>query len=227
MAPPPAVIAALTLLESPANVWDFRARSLPEGITTLLELVADDVATRDRLAQEIGCDASQLTDAAGFFVEQVLLATDADAYRVLGATQHDSLEHLRRQRALLLRWLHPDKDPTGRRAIFIPRVMSAWDAIKTPEARAAYDATLVASARESEKAHHGTRPRQGRGARSAPTRKSKTGPHSQQVQTAWSERQPTMQHKRNRRERGKSSNGNGRKNGVLARFIRRAFGRQP
>jgi curved DNA-binding protein CbpA len=43
--------------------------------------------------------------------------------------------------ALLLRWLHPDKDKAGERSRFTARVTLAWDDLKTPERRAAYDKT--------------------------------------------------------------------------------------
>src|SRR5262249_38591623 len=42
--------------------------------------------------------------------------------------------------ALLLKWLHPDVDPRGERSVFIGKVTAAWNDLKTPERRAAYDA---------------------------------------------------------------------------------------
>jgi hypothetical protein len=39
-----------------------------------------------------------------------------------------------------LRWLHPDLDANGARSIFAHRVTEAWNNLKTPERRAAYDA---------------------------------------------------------------------------------------
>ena len=41
--------------------------------------------------------------------------------------------------ALLMRWLHPDKDLEGRRSMFVNRVTRAWDDLKTADRRAAYD----------------------------------------------------------------------------------------
>src|SRR5262249_32076942 len=77
--------------------------------------------------------------AATFFIEQILFAPDADSYRVLGAEPQASPAELRRNLALLLRWLHPDLDPRGERSVFIGRVTAAWNNLKTPEKRAAYD----------------------------------------------------------------------------------------
>ena len=41
--------------------------------------------------------------------------------------------------ALLTRWLHPDMDRHGEHAVFVGRVTKAWNDLKTPERRAAYD----------------------------------------------------------------------------------------
>jgi DnaJ-class molecular chaperone len=41
--------------------------------------------------------------------------------------------------ALLLRWLHPDMDRHGERSLFAGRITQAWETLKTPERRAAYD----------------------------------------------------------------------------------------
>src|SRR5262249_3277092 len=49
--------------------------------------------------------------------------------------------------ALLMRWLHPDLEPSGERSIFISRVTAAWNDLKTPQRRAAYDAILQRSNR--------------------------------------------------------------------------------
>jgi len=85
---------------------------------------------------------SLVQSAATFFIEQVLFAPDADAYRVLGANPQASAGELRRNVALLLRWLHPDLDPRGQRAIFVGRVTAAWNDLKTPDRRTAYDQSL-------------------------------------------------------------------------------------
>jgi DnaJ-class molecular chaperone len=42
--------------------------------------------------------------------------------------------------ALLLRWLHPDRETNGARTIYVGRITEAWNNIKTAERRSAYDA---------------------------------------------------------------------------------------
>jgi DnaJ-class molecular chaperone len=75
-----------------------------------------------------------------FFIEQILFAPDADSYRVLGADADATAEELRRNAALLFKWLHPERDAHGARATFASRLTAAWSDLKTPDRRAAYDA---------------------------------------------------------------------------------------
>jgi hypothetical protein len=134
-----ALKVAIDLLLVPSQVRLVRSEPLPDGVATLLRIAAgDDEAERT---------ASALTDrsrdtvrrAATFFIEQILFAADADSYRILGAGPQASAGELRHNVALLLRWLHPDLDPHGERSIFTSRVTGAWNNLKTPQRRAAYD----------------------------------------------------------------------------------------
>src|SRR6187399_1722210 len=99
---------ALDLLHVPSRVRVLRANPLPPGVPFLLR-----IATGDREAVE---DAIKLADrsedvvreAAAFFIEQILLCPEADSYRLLGATPDATSSELRRNMALLIKWLHPD-----------------------------------------------------------------------------------------------------------------------
>src|SRR5439155_8031484 len=51
--------------------------------------------------------------------------------------------------ALLLRWLHPDIDREGERAMMARRVAIAWDTLKSPERRARYDRSSKQAALQS------------------------------------------------------------------------------
>ena len=72
---------------------------------------------------------------------------------MLGAGPEATFGELRRNMALLLRWLHPDHDRRGERAVFAARVTRAWSDLKTQERREMYDRSLRLSpsrAREKE-----------------------------------------------------------------------------
>ena len=130
---------ALYLFHVPAGVRAARTLPLPKGIIHLLEIAAGDDEVADNAALKLERTADVIREAAGFFIEQILLAPDGDSYRVLGGGRDASDVELRRNMALLLRWLHPDLDRAGARTIYAGRVTRAWETLKTPDRRTAYD----------------------------------------------------------------------------------------
>jgi hypothetical protein len=140
---------AIDLIHVPSQVRLFRSEPLPDGVPMLLRIVAGDEEA-ERTATEItGRSREVVWQAATFFIEQILFAPDANSYRVLGASPQAGADELRRNVALLLRWLHPDLERQGEQSIFIGRVTTAWNNLKTPERRAAYDDLLRRSNHKS------------------------------------------------------------------------------
>jgi hypothetical protein len=130
---------AIDLMHVPSQVRLFRKETLPDDVLMLLRIAAGDQESEQTAVALADRSLEVIRKAAMFFIEQILFAPDADSYRVLGTSFGASSGELRRNVALLLRWLHPDLDPHGARAIFIGRVTAAWNDLKTPERRAAYD----------------------------------------------------------------------------------------
>ncbi len=134
-----ALRVAIDLLHVPSQVRLVRSEPLPRGVPVLLRIAAgDDTAEREAADQTVR-PRDVVRRAAAFFIEQILFAPDTDSYRVLGSAPQASAVELRGNAALLLKWLHPDRDPQGERSIFVSRVTEAWNNLKTPERRAAYD----------------------------------------------------------------------------------------
>jgi hypothetical protein len=131
---------AIEIVHVPSQVRLVRSAPLPDGVLLLLRIAAGE--------EDAEAEASRLSDrppevvhrAAIFFIEQILLNPDADCYRVLGVSPEAGTNELRRNMALLLKWLHPDLDRNAARSALAKRVTMAWDSLKTPERRAAYDA---------------------------------------------------------------------------------------
>jgi DnaJ domain len=140
-----ALRVAIDLIQMPSRARMIRQAPLPDGMTLLLRIAAMEPEAASEGATLTGRSEQSVKDAAAFFVEQVMLAPDADSYRVLGASPQASATDLRRNMALLVRWLHPDKKIAGAispdRASYVGRVTYAWDDLKTPDRRAAYDLT--------------------------------------------------------------------------------------
>lgn len=131
---------ALYLFHLPSAVRGARDNPLPEGIAALLLVAADDSGAAEAAAAKLERPVDVVRQACAFFIEQILLTPDADAYQVLGAGRSASDADLRRNMALMQRWVHPDMDRAGDRSVYAGRVTRAWEALKTQERRAAYDA---------------------------------------------------------------------------------------
>ena len=123
---------------------------MPEGVTFLLEIAAGEAHALIHASQLTGRTEATLQGAAGFFIEQVLLLPGGDSYRILGSDKGAPLSELRRNMALIMRWLHPDVVPNAAssnlldRSLFASRITQAWETIKTDERRTAYNTSLAA-----------------------------------------------------------------------------------
>jgi DnaJ domain len=139
----PALKLAFDLFDFPSQARFALKAPLPTDLILLLRIAAgDDEALREAVRIS-GRPPRVVRDAAGFYIEQALLFPEADSYRVLGASPTAANSELRRNMALLLRWLHPDIDQQGERSVFTARVTKAWSDVKTPERRSAYDQQLL------------------------------------------------------------------------------------
>jgi hypothetical protein len=135
----PAVKDAIDLLHFPSQARRIRSAPLPDDVVVLLRIASADEEVTRQAAENVGRSAQTLREAAAFYILQILLFPEADSYRVLGAGPEATKSELRHNMALLLRWLHPDLDRKQERSVFAARVTRAWNDLKTPERRAAYD----------------------------------------------------------------------------------------
>jgi hypothetical protein len=167
-----AVRLALDLMHVPWRARLVRSQSLPEGVPLLLSVAAGDATSEDAAAKATGRPREFVREAATFFIEQVLLCPEADSYRVLGAGPAATGNDLRRNMALLMRWMHPDVASQGDRfdrSVFAPRIAAAWNNLKTAERRSAYDSERQRAVGNREPARSGSqelRMRSGRSRRS-------------------------------------------------------------
>lgn len=134
-----ALRVAIDLVLVPSRVRMLKAEPLPEGVSFLLCIAAGDADAAQEAAELTGKSLETVQAAAAFFIEQILLAPESDSYRVLGMRQSATAAELRRSLAWLLKWLHADSGQNSERLIFIVRLTGAWNNLKTPERRAAYD----------------------------------------------------------------------------------------
>lgn len=134
---------AMALLQAPGERHVLRVRPLPEGITALLAIAAG--AAPDALAtaaQRFFEPPARVQEAAQFYVREILLYPDADAYRVMGVKADADRELIKAHHRLLQRWLHPDRLQHAADGVFASRVNAAWQQLRNPDLRARYDAQL-------------------------------------------------------------------------------------
>jgi hypothetical protein len=141
--PKVALRIAIYLMHVPSQVRHFRNEPLPDGVPLVLRIAADDAEAIREAVELTDRSPETVRDASEFYIEQILFAPNADSYRILGATAKASASELRHNLALLFRWLHPDRHPDDQRMVFVNKVTGAWNSIKTPERRVAYDALLT------------------------------------------------------------------------------------
>lgn len=138
----PAIHCALNLFANPSLVRKYQQLQLPPDVHQLL-LVAVGHGGGHTAATISAASQSHLEEAASFFVEQIMLDQQSDSFRVLGCSRDATHEELRRNMALLMRWLHPDMQSARQRSIlarevFVTRVTRAWNDLKSEERRIAY-----------------------------------------------------------------------------------------
>lgn len=143
MAADVAIKSAIDMLILPSRVKAARAEPLPPGIEDVLRIVAGDEPFIADMVRTTGREAGTLHQAAAFYIEQVLLHPDADLYRNLGSSPQVSTQDMRRNMALLMAWLHPDKGVSSARQALAHRVMEAWHTLSNEARRGEYDANLM------------------------------------------------------------------------------------
>lgn len=131
---------ALAVYDTPGLLRRVRRSQLPEGIDVLVELAAGAPEMSAELEERTGRTGQDLRRAAAFYIEQVMLAPEADCWRILGANGPVDPASLRRRMALLLKWAHPDL-PSSQSAdrgfepgLFARRITAAWEDVKSGRA---------------------------------------------------------------------------------------------
>ena len=104
---------------------------LPDGVKSLLRIVAEgewrDASTEHAYRRH---RAEDVRAASAAFLAAVLFDRRADAYRVLGLAPGAPAEDVRENKRLLLKWLHPDRNPRPQERALLARVIEAAEAIE-------------------------------------------------------------------------------------------------
>lgn len=134
---------ALALLRAPGERHALRGKPLPAGMDRLLGVAAGTLPEGlEDTARAFNETQATIQEAAQFYAREVLLFPQADAYRVLGVDAAAPAEQIKSHYRLLQLWLHPDRSDSHGDAVFAARVNHAWNQLRSPERRQAYDLAL-------------------------------------------------------------------------------------
>ena len=131
---------ALAFWRAPALLANARHRPLPDDVLDVVRIAAGDSNAAEQGAAATGTDPGELTEASAFYLQQLLFAPGTDSYRVLGVNPGTPDARIKEHYRWLVRWLHPDRNPDEWEALYADRVNRAWQDLRTPDKRAAYDA---------------------------------------------------------------------------------------
>jgi hypothetical protein len=106
-----------------------RSRPLPEGLALILRILAGDVEALGEAQRLVGLEAADIVALAELYVLQVMLYRGASPRRVLGVGSGAERSEIRRHLGWLMSWLHPDKNASHLRTVFVHRVLDAWHQI--------------------------------------------------------------------------------------------------
>ena len=140
MSRPVALRVALDLAFTPVLAGLAAKQPLPPGMITVLQIAGGSDDTLQQAVDTTGEPADRIRNAVILFLQTVLFTPAADSYRVLGAERSSTQAELRDHMRWLMKWLHPDRERSEWESSLALRVSSAWDDLKSPERRKAYDA---------------------------------------------------------------------------------------
>ena len=127
-----AIDIALDALAKPGIASFLSAGPLPDGLKCLLRIVAEGEWRDAETAHAYKAHSPETVRAASAaFLSEVLFARQTDPYRVLGLPPGASPGEVRDHKRLLLKWLHPDRNPQATERAFLSRVIAAAEAIES------------------------------------------------------------------------------------------------
>jgi DnaJ domain len=118
----PAILEALHVFKQPVRARSIHRRALPPGMLTVIKIAAGDQATIDDWSTACGESTLVIKQAASFFLQQSIAKAGQDRYRTLGLTPQATKEDIRKHKRWLLKWLHPDRNPSKWESALFHRV---------------------------------------------------------------------------------------------------------
>ena len=120
---------ALQVYRQPALVRQVRSNSLPPRVLSVIKIAAGSDEDLQLPAVHVPEKTQEIRDAAIFFLQNCLFQSGGGSYRVLGVEPGASVDEIRLHKRWLLKWLHPDLNRNTWEAVYLQRVLAAWQDI--------------------------------------------------------------------------------------------------
>jgi curved DNA-binding protein CbpA len=140
---------AMALHQAPIQRFALRDRPLPENMGLALQIASATQPQLEEAATLFSEPQETVLEAVRFYLHQVLFEPGTDAYRVLGLAPDADSKQIRQHYILLQRWLHPDRRGEDWEAVFATKVNWAWQQLRNPKSREAYDGSHPQESLES------------------------------------------------------------------------------
>src|SRR5688572_8224060 len=120
-----AIDIALDMVSRPLLIREVQRSPLPPGVREVLRLATSSETELEEARKGRGRDAKALRQAATLFLQQALFYPGANSHRILGLEHGATAEEISDHRRLLLKWLHPDRNPSSWEQMLFQRVIAA------------------------------------------------------------------------------------------------------
>jgi hypothetical protein len=117
---------ALELARMPTLASAMQARPLPPDTLVVIRIAAGCAETTSEAAAAARLSEESVKEAAILYLQKVLFAPGSDCHRILGVAPDAPRNVVRHHMRWLMRWLHPDRNPSEWESVFAARVLSAW-----------------------------------------------------------------------------------------------------
>jgi hypothetical protein len=121
----PALDVAIDLFRRPTAVKEYQTARLPGDVLTVIRIAAGGEVDTGRFGLDHEKRVRAIHEACVFYVQQVLFHPKADAHRLLGLVPGATPADIQMHKRMLLKWLHPDRNPSKWQQALFQRVVDA------------------------------------------------------------------------------------------------------
>jgi hypothetical protein len=134
-----AVLYAIDAFKNPSRYRSGKPQATPDGMLEVIKIVAGDEATLARVSEDVSEPSAVVAEAARNYLLMHMLDPRAQGLKLLGLKPGCSVEEMKDHKRWLLKWLHPDRNPSKWESSLFARV----SALKLDELQAASVAAPV------------------------------------------------------------------------------------